>query len=84
MKYEKNQPPTFKKTFPCTILSPPFLKFLRFPPSEGGNQKKGGPNYDAPNNFETFFDVCVCTKTLWEFIIPEGSLAKAKVTLGIF
>ena len=28
LKYEKCQPPPpFKKTFPCTILSPPFLIF---------------------------------------------------------
>ena len=40
----------------------------------------GGAN--APNNFETFFDLCVWTKNLLEYII--GRLIKIKVTLGIF
>ena len=38
-KWEKCQPPSFKKICPCTILP----KFFRFPPSRGGN-----PNLLSP------------------------------------
>ena len=36
------------------------------------------------NVFETFFDLCIWTKTFLEYLFQEDSLVKVKITLGMF